>query len=144
MTPESITVSLAWAKKLKEAGWPQESLFAWYIREPLRPDQIEPGVDTRTEFVYQRVSRGWMKTLEHFSAPTAEELLRKLPPQVMVGGEMLHLNIFDDRDWIGEQSWDLGYSASGMSGDPLHVRSKDSFVDACAKMYCLLSEQKLL
>src|SRR5690349_11299737 len=78
-TVESIVVSLDMAKKLKEVGWEQEDYFAWYVRETLKPEQMKPGVEYWTETLHKTVASGWMRSLESYSAPSCEEILRRLP-----------------------------------------------------------------
>lgn len=79
-TPESIVVSLEWAKKLKEAGWPQNNfltheqpdhrpIFAWYS---VKPDHDK---DMYLEFCEEESNYGYRM----YSAPTVSEIIRRIP-----------------------------------------------------------------
>ena len=60
-TPASFTVSLDWAKKLKDAGWPQDDALFWW-------HHWFDGEDRKTELQPSGVS------LTTFAAaPTAED-----------------------------------------------------------------------
>ncbi len=135
-TPESIVVSLEQAKALKKAGWPQdESNFYWEEWNDPTEQKGPFVVFHETEFIETHVV---------VTAPTAEEILRELPPSVQIDGITVYLSIFDDRDWVGDHSWDICYSPDhGWSSD-VHVRDKDNFAGACAQMWCYLSENNLL
>lgn len=63
MTPEKIFVSLDMAKKLKEAGWPQEEAFWWWAHiEGNEWDVFPDGYP-------------YVKAFTRLAAPTATEIL---------------------------------------------------------------------
>ena len=134
MEPSTITVSLEWGKKLKEAGWKLE----WSSHRIYIEPQLDCGERRSVLPVYVGNCN------DHYPAPTAEEILRRLPPSVQVEDDSMHLDIMDDRDWIEDTSWDIGYSSRDTERPPLHVRDKESLANACASMYCYLSDNKLL
>src|SRR3990167_5893854 len=73
--PSSIVVSLEMAKKLKKAGWPQDKfLFVW--NGAYHPDKSE-HVNWLSR---KKVGKDWAEA-ETFTAPTAEEILRRLPEE---------------------------------------------------------------
>lgn len=115
--PESIVVSLEWAKKLKEAGWPQdhgENVMYWRKK--------------RDDFVLG----GWC--VYALAAPTAEEILRRLPDTLE---NRLHepLQIF--RMMPNSVGWRMMYGLS-------HSADGDTLANAAAKMFVFLAKQKLL
>lgn len=115
MTPESIVVSLEWAKKLKEAGWSQD------IGEDGEPDHQE-----------------------YIDAPTAEEIMRRLPAYFEQEGMRFWLIMQkDDHD----DSWTACYSCGTcmiMKGvGPMRIESV-GMSNTAAKMYCYLAENNLL
>ncbi|CAN5475199.1 hypothetical protein BH11PLA2_BH11PLA2_29810 [soil metagenome] len=129
-TPESITVSLDWAKKLKDAGWPQENgLHYWHGWEG----------DKNT---FLRATDGRVGTInafhQMFAAPTAEEILRRLPEYLTDGELRYYLNLFP--------AWVIRYSyPDDEMGSIIKCHNRDSsLANAAAAMWCNLAEQKLL
>ncbi len=128
MTPESITVSLEWAKKLKEAGWPQDEQTVNHWR---RKGEIYSVGGFTT----------WC-----LAAPTAEEILRRLPDYI--GTEYVLVTVRDHP----ENKWSVNYiriSEKGVNYHPDHeFRARpcdgDSLANAAAAMWCYLAENKLL
>lgn len=128
--PESITVSLEWAKKLQTAGWPHGGYFAWYIYPDLPPDQREPGVEQPHEDLEKHHDKGWKVKLEHYRAPTAEEILQRLPTFV----------IFNNNGKFGIQC-----KKNEMNGYNKNVEfMNDSLANATAAMWIYLKENNLL
>lgn len=129
--PESICVSLEWAKKLKEASWPQDSLWFWvhhYIPNENRGmtwEIFERDEDDRVN--------------EHCAAPTAEEILRRLPSKIEKAKAVSVLEI---------QSLHTGGFAvyyANVHDKEISIRPCDgSLANAAAAMYCYLSENNLL
>lgn len=74
MNLKSICCSLEWARKLKDAGVEQESLFYWMISE--RDKKPHLGND----FSWQEHGNG-----KYYSAFTTDELLEKLPERYKKG-----------------------------------------------------------
>ncbi len=66
---ESICVDKEWAVKLKESGYPQDSLFYWYDDSNVLYLKDALGGDIYDEKIMEK----------YFSAPTAEEILKWLP-----------------------------------------------------------------
>ena len=136
--PQSITVSLEWAKKLKEAGWPQvtpqnpASLFYWAHFIGLE----EPAL------VY--ASKVEMIRFDEFeillSAPTADEILRRLPNDLTLKNEKEGAKSCPLRIGKFEKRWDVRYFLRGTN----FLFLDDSLADACAEMWCYLSANKLL
>src|SRR5436853_114831 len=81
---ESIVVSLENAKRLKEAGWPQDDsqMFFWYrttFNDPQQMFKLIGGHD----LTVNSASINFMKDEydQWFAAPSAEEVLRRLTPE---------------------------------------------------------------
>lgn len=137
--PESIVVSLEWAKKLKEAGWPQEDwVFCWSIRG--RVARRGETVDV-LRFRHNLGVCDSRRPIDPIAAPTAEEILRRLPR---------HLPWKDDSDNtatlfvnIFPSSYRVGYSPQ-WTKDAWSSPDAESLADAAAGCYCYLAEQKLL
>lgn len=127
--PESIVTSLDWSKKLKEAGWPQnEGHFSWY-----RYSLTNSAKEWYVECQWQNEGNH----LEWMAAPTAEDILRRLPERLpgVFGDESL-LQI---QPLHGMSGWSVFYHSLG---DDDH--SDKSLANAAAAMYYYLAEQKLL
>lgn len=103
MTPESIVVSLENAKKLKEAGFPQESSEFYYDYQTDLFDEKEGVV--RTQYVLRHSSTlrpnasldGVSVNDGSLAAPTSSEIIRKIP--VNKRGD-ISLEVLDDpNEW---------------------------------------------
>lgn len=135
--PDAIVTSLDWSKKLKEAGWPQESTFFW--ARAARLDEWEVVIDAEISWIGNDNIKGSGcgccerddELADKFAAPTAEEILRRLPRTV--GEAELALN----HGPIDGEPWYIFYP--GVRG----IRDF-SLANAAAAMYCYLAENKLL
>jgi len=122
MTP--ITVSLAMAEKLKIAGWAHAgSVHYWCPRL------------MSEEMVLVHSSAAWVDADAilsdiNIAAPTAEEILRKLPMYQCSSSNDGKFTIFVQ---YGKKSEAINKTMVG-----------DSLSDAAAQMYCHLSTEKLL
>lgn len=114
-----ITVSLELAKKLKEAGWQYETLFFWC---GLEHKEVSSSTGEMKIFYGK-----YYPYREHFAAPTAEEILRRLPH-----GTDTELII--KRKPKG--TWRVTCTGDTIGGDTL--------ANAAAAMFCFLSENNLL
>jgi len=136
-TPSEITVSLEWAEKLQVAGWPQEqSVFYWQWYED---DREWPTWDGNSEWYcdHMHVSLDEYDDGQCYAAPTAEEVLRKLPAHIQ-----------DDRMAILRMGDTYGvyylHHESGYVDERRHLRLSDTLANAAASMFVFLAEQKLL
>jgi hypothetical protein len=134
--PESIVTSLDWSKKLKEAGWSQEgSTFYWQEHQPTHEFHV------------------WFRDVLHlsevkvpglcFAAPTAEEILRRLPKDITKNdGSCYALEVY----FCAEDGNCLVYKPMirGQIMQLADAANKDSLANAAAAMWVYLSEQKLL
>lgn len=157
--PESIVVSLEWAKKLMEAGWPQttdDSYFQWsnhilvFEYEDLGCPKAEPVGNpqygmTPTKFKIQRSSQipelSEQETngeLIVFAAPTAEEILRRLPTFLQ-----LEDGAYDLRILKMTGHFNVWYSRAD-TVFPEGGVMENSLANASAAMYVYLAENKLL
>ncbi len=126
-TPESITVSLDMARKLKNAGWLQsESHFIF----------IHSDADTKLWSRWNTGGEprgGYIDGSMSWAAPTAEEILRRLPAEVD-----------DESLYVSSQRYNgLWVVYYGVHGER-HQHLDDTLANAAAAMYCYLAEQKLL
>lgn len=135
-TPESIVVSLEWAKKLREAGWPQDECLFWWCPYLTENSNGSPFVGYLISNTAEpQDSHDWTKKAEIFADPTAEEILRRLP-RVYVE----HLRVTPSP---GASGWTVEYRRPGKMRAWVS-READTLANAAAAMYCYLSEQKLL
>lgn len=88
MTLQQITVSLELAQQLKEAEYPQESLFYWFSN------------NKKTEYWVMRAHRehfteqGWKDLMDIvIAAPTASELGEQLPQHIAIKQQAFRLTI---------------------------------------------------
>lgn len=172
-TPENIVVSLDWAKKLKEAEWPQgESVFWWWEdllkgqptalvdslpkslpRKTLSAqacngnnDGNDPMIDelhepARTGKDYEDDCPAFDWKHRYTAAPTAEEILRRLPGNLMMAGEGYDAYLQFLK--LGDYKWILTYMGkTEPKGQPM--KKEDSLANAAAAMYVYLADNKLL
>lgn len=132
-TPSAITVSLEWAKKLKEAGWEQGiTIGNW---RPSTNDFYRKQQQYEIHF-----TSGSYRNEKSFDAPTAEEILRRLPKSVATKNRKVHrLSI----NCNGGKRWQIMYG-DDIFESPVIVDPDDSLANASASMYCYLAENKLL
>lgn len=133
MTPESITVSLEWAQRLKEAGWVQDVCFYW-IKHASSPKPFVvylPNLQQRDP-----------DTLEiWFHAPTAEEILRRLPKSLATKDRTIHrLSI----NCNGGKRWRIFYGTDVLFDSPVAVDANESLANAAAQMWIYLKTNHLL
>ena len=73
-----ITTSLEVSKRLKESGYPQESVFYWVVNSVIPSDtQIKLKKDCGSWKHSKKIQDSG--AIKYYSAPTASELLEKLP-----------------------------------------------------------------
>lgn len=143
-TPESITVSLDTAKKLKEAGWQHETYFDWYFN------------GTGANRVVRHPSPDELRTSEfHLEcpAPTAEEILRRLPPNLIRSTEKdtvtyaLTIKALFGIEQINGDNWQIMYYRvrDGIEMAPYSpVLFADTLANAAAACWIYLKENNLL
>ena len=126
MNSEDIVVSLENAKRLKEAGWPQdESIFRWKNRGSW-------------EIALKRQSSNKAGTF--IAAPTAEEILRMLPDWIFCKKNSMG----------GGGDWCIGDMQSHVCTPLAYKEMKKSMIEsdtlsnAAAAMWCYLSNNQLL
>lgn len=125
-TPESLVVSLDMAKRLKEAGWKERTIFSATVTDNLVAMILTPtkGHDLGNYPV------GDPNTSEILMFPTAEEILRRLPQLVN------HFGLLVCRSQDNE-SWEVNY----MGG--YKPMSDPSLANAAAAMWLYLKENNL-
>ncbi len=128
-SPESIVVSLEWAKKLKKAGWPQAGGF--YYRIYIK--------DIGHRLHYGCVYHILRKKFDEIAAPTAAELLQQLPVDVMIDGKEYRIEMLKRH---GEKS-DKYYVNLRYYRECIEFIA-DSLADAAAACFCYLAGHKLL
>lgn len=145
MPPEQNVTSLEWSKKLKEAGWPQEdSVFRWAIQK-WGDYHVEPFVE------YALVGEMWNpitqephhKTHTLIAAPTAEEILRRLPDCIEPD-----FRIFVDRR-LPSKKWTVNYRTPidaliPRKAKTMHEETSVTLANAAAAMWIYLKENSLL
>lgn len=139
MTPESIVTSLELSRKLKDAGYWESTAHWWIYPNEKHPDwPSKPFLITEFERDHYHQEEDVYDQL--IAAPTAEEILRKLPDSVDtdIDVEILGMGRNDDGNWI------VWYSCDDTTHNQTPVRIENSLANAAAAMYCYLAEQKLL
>ena len=140
----SITVDLAHSKLLKEAGWEQlSSHFCWCILDNM-PETLET-------VEYQK---GWLKLFgtkerkKFFDCPTAEEILRRLPEEVVIEKNYLELRITKNDMPLTGSTWIIEYWRTALHDQDFallgHEEESSSLANAAAAMFVFLSKNKLL
>lgn len=121
-------VSLELAKRLKEAGYPQESEFVWIFRESMYADR-HYEVNRKNEWqLIPRIKEPTDTCGEQVAAPLATELLEQLPITTKITVK-LSIN-------SGSRGYIVQY-------DKFEI-GKYSLPDALAEMYLYLNENNLL
>jgi hypothetical protein len=134
-TPESITVSLDWAKELREAGWPQQesSLYTWVQKGKDEEDWSESFLEL-SSICWRLVRVDTFHPDFLCAAPTAEEILRRLPPLIINSNVPYHLD-------PTKKLYMVSYDDENLTGK---VEHGDSLANAAAATYCYLAECNLL
>lgn len=162
-TPQSQCTNLELSKKLKELGYPQESLFYWsvpLIEKAVTKEQEDELKKCKTELYY--LDNDWGEYFESISAPTVAELGEKLPryiadPDQPLSGvkgkkypliiECLSDDYSSDKKING---WRIRYGDTKVKVDSEHELNSAGIyyvgteADARAKMLIYLLENKLI
>jgi len=133
MKLEQQVVSLELAKKLKELGFKQESLFVWVITIS-GYIKLERFIETGKQFedVFGTIT-------EMYSAYTVAELGEMLPLTIKINGIIIMLKC-SKRD-IG---WSIRYVQAKREGLTEISELADTEADARAKMLIYLKENNLI
>lgn len=129
---ENICVSLDLAKQLKEAGYPQESLFVWGQRK--YPTSIAENKWFDPDLFY--LGEEGLKVL--CVAPTASEIGEKF-------GGHLSIDKTDKGRWVTKYWW--GEEYTGLRDGHItdwHMEAENNLCDSLAKMWLYLKENNLL
>lgn len=145
ISPQDIVVSLKMAETLNEFGWPQDKSCFWYC-----------GIYSNTPWLiyipkgineigtYSKMRREG----EMIAAPTAEEVLRRLPRTIEPEGRTLYLTCefpADPISWGGSAYVGYSYQSRVPSIDGCFPRSyADTVANAAAEVYVFLSQNNLL
>lgn len=131
--PDLFTVSLEWAKRLKEVGWPQyeASLYTWVQKGKDDEDWSESFLEL-SSICWRMVRVDTFHPKYLCAAPTDEEILRRLPPSINA----------EDRFWAlhcytANERWFVDYVEH-------YTQQADTLANAAAAMYCYLAENSLL
>lgn len=131
MKLEQICVSLELAKKLKESGYPQESLFSW-VQSPVTGDKI---------MLSSTLSDECPNCYFHAVAPTVAELGEVLPDKIR----------FDNRCYFFLTTWKRKAGEFAVKYKPddkercyLPAKIAKTEANARAKMWLYLKKEGLL
>jgi len=127
MNIEDQVVSVEVAKKLKEIGVEQDSLWKWCIQE---------GV-ARCYTWFERKIQAWGKVEEEYSAFTVAELMEQLPAAIETKAGRYRLTIEKY-----EHLWCVSYT--GTAGDALETILNRKLADALAGMLLWVYEDREL
>lgn len=138
------TVTLETAKKLKEAGLPQESTM-WYPKEH-KLSGYRGYFVTLEKSVSEDAIEDDKYLEKDIAAPTAEEVLDELP---LVLDKHCYLKVFrqDTPGNYNEKYWHIAYNENRHTcGKPSQMawQFETSLAEAAAKMYLYLAEKGLL
>lgn len=139
MKLEQQVVSLELAKKLKELGVKQESLFVWVDKFPIFNPEIERLVSIREfkdRLAVSFLSEEARHLVKTYSAFTVAELGEMLPWMVCKTPPFLYLRCEKDH-----HGWVVQYQF--MNEEPFE-EAEDTEADARAKMLLYLLENKLI
>lgn len=142
MNPERIVAGLEWAKKLKEARFPQENVYLfWTIyTDPVMNKTHDPFLMSSNRDGTCPVTTP-SGTHELFAAPSAEELLPQIPNWIAEKGK-LEIGRLNEGMWF---VWYKPGPAALASSQPSgNFKCERTLSDASAAMYCYLVEHNLL
>ncbi len=137
MKLEDFCVDLEWAKKLKDAGFPQDSFF-YFIKMTGYEEQYPSGYTIR-------YNDGDPQLKDDISAPTAEKILKELPKFIIT--DNIKYRFFVEYN-AGLDATYCGYRC--MEKDNMFMPLYDRRVEnshLClpfADIYCFLKEEGLL
>jgi hypothetical protein len=151
--PESIVVSLEMAKRLKKAGWTQQGAWLYWSEQQTYGPPEERWVLRQPGFGWSCGCVVGMKAETPCSgcgtfpndcaAATAEDILQRLPREIIHGGKHLLLsaepNVFHQ---VGH-GWKTYYSTGGGTVE-IGSGEHESLANAAAAMWLYLKESKLL
>jgi hypothetical protein len=143
MRLEEQVCSLELAKRLKELGVKQESIYTWgeLSHNPYNID-IEIPKDKRTVELFSSDYKGFGEGATRFaSAFTVAELGEMLPDSITVKGELYFLKIEKSDDEI--PYWWVMYAYNGLIINHATVEDKNE-ADARAKLLVYLLEKKFI
>ena len=123
-----ITTSLELSKRLKEAGWNEPTYFMWFN---MRGDEWE---------LHRYRNNGLQGDC---FAPTAEEIIEKLPKRLESSGDYFFLNCHRDGQWLVSYYSMLQDYTCYINDERIAVYG-ESLADACALMCIHLKEHNLL
>ena len=139
--PESIVTSLEWSKKLKEAGWERDAAH-WYwnlYRHSSEGEKwfLECPFDIDVDHPYKLA----------IAAPTAEEILRRLPFSVEHKVKTSNGQVQNYVSYITphreKEGWQLFLRNSHRRPRTIWVTEILSLANAAAACYCYLEENNL-
>ena len=150
LTPESLVVSLDLARQLKEAGWEQEESIFWLFWSDTHDEGwIEYGsihsFDSGAKSMYKRGAV--------FAAPTAEEILRRLPKHLNAFGQHGRLTVqfgLSQSQWqpcvgyIHHKSNNWIFQGDNYQDGMMYFVDTDSLANAAAQMWLYLKKNNLL
>lgn len=139
---ESIVTNFELSKKLKDAGFRQDSLFYYMV----------PKNDTNTYWALRRKDflEGLSECYFYISAPTCEELLRELPDYIDYGDILYFPEIRFERECNDTDLEKITFSFNYFSKDdknclyPYTNLSGSKLVDTLAEMYLFLKVNKFI
>ena len=123
MTLDQICVTKEWAGKLKEAGYPQESIFWWANKKYCSDGYYYSEQGEDDDYILAKEYKSENTSLD-FAAPTASEILERSPI-----GIDIHRS-------------DVGYTCHAVNKGILLTGYTES--NLLAKMYCYLESKNLI
>lgn len=137
MNLEKQCVSLELAKKLKELGVKQESLFYWYARAGRNEHSDFKVITTEKNSQYSCLR--WVQY--SYSAFTVAELGEMLPDEILDKSNTEHYKYYKLHTVKFHLEWQTRYQ---LSEDVWHLEKASTEADARAKMLIYLIKNKLI
>lgn len=137
------TVSLELAKQLKEAGYPQEGYFFWWVN--VTDKSQNPilahfqGTQSNEDYLNEHEDK-----YEFFAAPTADEILDRLPKKITVSEMDYFLDVYHEEDVLDEWVVAYNYIRHNLGFKSHHREMEETIADAAAKMWLYLKKEKLI
>ncbi len=149
MNADSIVVDLEHARSLREAGWeqnPTKDLFSWI--EAYHGSSYPEEKPFEVDLHYRNFTCDFLDSYREegttticYAAPTAEEILRRLPECLHWEGADSHFTTLRIAPWAGR--WSVEYRDK-QNDSRNHTENADTLANAASKMWCYLKKNNLL
>ena len=145
--PHDLTVSRTLAKEMFDAGYPQEhheNLFSWYEIADIPENEQLKGEDRF--YISTEKEEAWgifARSKQVYIAPISDEILQKLPENVVLKGKKgvfnINITFFND---LGEIWWYVNYA--NIDGEMAMENQYPTLAEAAGRCWLYLKAYKII